>query len=300
MISKPRASFMITVTGLVGLSFPALAQVYSEAQVMPTADVPPEEEAAPQKPAEDLTLLDERTAYTVGARKLKLGILAFQYGITDRVSVGTDPPVWALRAVASVLVPNLHVKFNFFNRGPVALTGQVAGYYALIDKVPNSSVSGDMVTIPLTLFASFRLAERAWLHSELAYVFARALGSGGNLDNADLEGAVSTRTGQAGLMAEYRVTRIFSLTARGRYQFYSGPLAFSGGGTIDPYTTVQVDGQLRPRVEHPWQAVGGVAFLWKHFHLGVGAGYGNYFVPGMDIAVPQVGFVPEASLAVVL
>ena len=293
MISKPRASFLVVMTGLVGLSLPALAQ-------MPTADVPPEEEAAPEKPAEKLTLLDERTAYTIGARELKLGILAFEYGIVDRVSVGTDPPAWALRAVASVLVPNLHVKFNFLNRGPVALTGMVAGYYAFLDKATNSNVSGNLLTIPLSLFASFRLAERAWLHAEGAYVFARALGSGGNLDSADFEGAVSSRAGQAGLMAEYRVTRIFSLTARGRYQFYTGPLAFSGAGTLDPYTSVQVDGQLVPRTEHPWQAVGGVAFLWKHVRLTVGAGYGNYFVPGMDIAAPKQGFVPDASLAVVL
>ena len=68
----------------------------------------------------------------------------------------------------------------------------------------------------------------------------------------------------------------------------------------DPFTTVNVAGTLSPRVEHPWQALAGVAFLWKHFHLIAGGGYGYYFIPGMDIAVPKKSFIPDLSLAVIL
>ena len=49
----------------------------------PGAVVPPE---AP------IPQLDERTAFMVGKNKLKLGILAFEYGILRRLSVGSDPP----------------------------------------------------------------------------------------------------------------------------------------------------------------------------------------------------------------
>jgi hypothetical protein len=101
-------------------------------------------------------------------------------------------------------------------------------------------------------------------------------------------------------MLEWRLTRIFSLTATGRYQVYTGPLTFNASGMTDPFTTVNVAGEVTPRVEHPWQALVGAAFLWKHFHLIAGGGYGYYFIPGMDIAVPKKTFIPDLSLAVIL
>ena len=73
----------------------------------------------------------------------------------------------------------------------------------------------------------------------------------------------------------------------GRVQPYESNVTFGATKTTDPYTTFQLDGQVVPRVRHPWQAVGGVAFLWDHFHLILGVGYGNYFAPGFDIAVPE-------------
>ena len=68
----------------------------------------------------------------------------------------------------------------------------------------------------------------------------------------------------------------------------------------DPYTTGSLNGQFVPAVQHPWEAIGGVALLWRHFHLIVGAGYGYYFVPGLDIANTKKTFVPDLSVAVVL
>jgi hypothetical protein len=256
--------------------------------------------ASPYKPVEhppdDLPRLDERTAYTIGARRLKLGILAFDYGLTERISIGTDPTPWLVRAFRPVLIPNLHLKVLAFERGPLAIGVKGGAYYAFLG---GESEQGHLVTVPLSLFPSVRLATRVWLHLEATYVFARLLGTG-NTDNADLNGAVATRTAQAGAMLELRLTRILSIVAVGRYQFYAGPLVFGASSVLDPSTTVRVDGELRPRVERPWEAVAGIAVLWPHVHLGLGAGYGYYFIPGMDIAVPQLRFIPDASLAIVL
>jgi hypothetical protein len=101
-------------------------------------------------------------------------------------------------------------------------------------------------------------------------------------------------------MLELRVTRIFSLTATGRYQVYTADLAFQGSGNVDPYTTANVDGRAVPAVAHPWEAIGGIAVLWKHFHLILGAGYGYYFLPGLDLAYPKKTIIPDASLSVIL
>ena len=50
-------------------------------------------------------------------------------------------------------------------------------------------------------------------------------------------------------------------------------------------------------MEHPWNATAGVALLWRHLRLVVGAGYGHYFVPGINLPVPKRGIVPDASLS---
>src|SRR5262245_35327475 len=68
--------------------------------------------------------LDEHTALTLGARRFKLGVLSFDYGITDRVTIGTDPPAWAARAVLPMLVPNFHVKVVAIQTDKLWLTGR--------------------------------------------------------------------------------------------------------------------------------------------------------------------------------
>jgi len=104
--------------------------------------------------------------------------------------------------------------------------------------------------------------------------------------------------GQAQLLAEVRIVDWFSLTAVGRYQFYSSTLTVSGSGMADAATTASLDGEVVPRIQHPWEVIGGVAILLKHVHIIAGAGYGYYFVPGLEIPIQKRGFVPDGSLSV--
>ena len=57
-------------------------------------------------------------------------------------------------------------------------------------------------------------------------------------------------------------------------------IPFEAAVDDDPYTTATMTGQLGRAVKHPWEVIGGVAVLWKHFHMIVGGGYGYYFLPG--------------------
>jgi len=298
MCARTVWSTLVAIGLLVSLAARALAagdESVSPIQPVETTTVqaPPPVEAPPPKP---IPLLDERTAYMVGKHTLKLGILAFEYGIIQQLSIGSDPPSWALRAFTGVLVPNLHLKFQILDRDPVAVAVLAAGYYGTISK---SNFSGSLINVPLSLFVSVKVHPRITLHAEGAYVYAHVSGTG-DITQASLNGAGAVRAGQLGLMVQYRVTRIFSLTATGRYQFYVSDVPLSGSSTIDPYTTGTLNGQYVPGVQHPWEAIGGVAFLWHYVHLIVGAGYGYYFVPGLDIANTKKTFVPDASLAVVL
>jgi len=249
---------------------------------------------AEEPPPEQLL---QRTANMIGADRLQIGILSFDYGIVDRLSIGTDPPAWAARAVLSLLIPNLHLKFSLYQRGPIAVALQAAGYLgALKDQ---GSASGTLTAFPLSLFGSFRVHQRVWLHGEGTFNWVRAWGTG-NLNDSGIDGQVASQAAQLGLVAQLQLTRVVSLTATGRYQVYTGKLAFEGSGMLDPYTTASVNGSAEPRVSHPWQAVAGVALLWRHIHLTVGAGYGYYFIPGMDIPYPKQTFVPDASFSVLL
>src|SRR5206468_7853039 len=171
--------------------------------------VPPD--APPPRP---LPLLDERTAYTIGRHTVKLGILAFEFGILDNLSIGTDPPAWALRSFTSVLVPNLHVKYEFFDHGRWAAAAHVAAYYAHLS---SGDTSGDLFDIPLSLFVSVHAEQHLFLHLEATYVYAHLTGSG-DISSASVDGAGAASAVQTGLVAEFRLTRIFSITATGRVQ----------------------------------------------------------------------------------
>jgi hypothetical protein len=131
---------LVVIAGFVGPSR-ALAQESADTVAAPAqaAAGPPVEvaqaTAAPVVPApseQPIPRLDERTAFLVGARTLKLGIFAFDYGITDQVSIGVDPPELALRAFTKVLVPNLHTKLQLLALDPVWVSAQIAAYWANI------------------------------------------------------------------------------------------------------------------------------------------------------------------------
>jgi hypothetical protein len=273
-------------------SAPARAVEEDETVVARTA--PPVE--PPRLVADEARRLDEGTAYMVGRHTLKLGLLAFEFGITEKLSVGSDPLAWAVRAISTIWVPNLHVKYQFWQNQRVAVAGLVGGYFA---DVSNGGTSGSVLEFPLKALVSVICTRHLLVHGDVTYVFARAVGSG-DVRAATVHGAAAVRALQTGLMVQVPVTRIFSLLAVGRVQLYTGDIGFSGNSQVDPYTNVSLNGTFVPAVQHPWQAVAGAGFLWKHFHLMVGAGYGYYFVPGLEIAVPKQSIVPLASLSVLL
>jgi hypothetical protein len=238
----------------------------------------------------------EFTARTEGRRTLRLGILSFDYGITDWLDIGTDPPSWALAAVGSVLVPNLHLKGAFLRRGPVELAAEIAFYYAFVG---HDTAPGNVLILPLTGYATYQIAPRLAVSGELAYVIAEASGAG-DFNRITLGASAATRAFQVGLMGEYRINNVVLVTLRGRVQAYTGPIAFSGNNDLDPFTSVSFDGRLTAPVQHPWCIIPGIAFLWKYFRFTAGVGYGNYFVPGMDVPLEHKTVVPDFSVYVVI
>jgi hypothetical protein len=245
---------------------------------------------------EEALRLDEGTAYMVGRHRLKLGILSIEFGITEKLSIGTDPPAWAVRALSNIWVPNLHLKYQFWSNDRVALAGIIAGYVA---DVSNGGTSGAVFEVPLSGLVSVICTSHLMLHGNLTYVYARAVGTG-DVTEATVHGAAAVRALHTGLMAQVPLTRIFSLLLIGRVQLYTGDVGFSANSQVDPYTNVTVNATMVPAQKHPWQTVAGAAFLWRYVHLVAGVGYGYFFVPGMEVAVPKQTVVPLLSASVLL
>jgi hypothetical protein len=238
--------------------------------------------------------MDEYTAFTVGRHRLKLGVLAFDFGITERLSVGTDPPAWAARSVVDVVIPNLHVKYTLIDDERFRLSAQAAFYY--YDLTSADVASGSLVAVPLTLWGSLPLLDKLSLHLEGAWNIIRASGTG-NADEADIKGAVATEALQTGAMLSYRVRPRLALNLRGRWQAWMRPLEIDGEKQFDPYTRADLHATVEPRRQHPLAMVVSGAYFWDHVHLSLGVGYGSYFIPGPNVYLDYQGIIPEASLS---
>jgi len=149
---------------------------------------------------------------------------------------------------------------------------------------------------PLSAFASYQIQPQVWLHGEATYNMVFASGSG-DLRKTTLGATAAAQSVQLGLMGEYRIRPDIAITLRGRLQVFTSKLAASGSSNPDAFTSINVDARLTPH-SYPWEIVPGVSFLWTRVRLSAGVGYGNYFVPNMDIARGTKSIVPEANFAV--
>jgi hypothetical protein len=278
--------------GLLALVFAAAAVAPSMARAQVVAATAPPPAPVPRWDPDRVNQLDANTARLIGARRIKLGVLSFDLGLLSWLSIGTDPPAWAIRAIRPPLVPNLHLKVALLRTDFLAISGQVAGYYA---DISTTRANGHLLALPFTLLATVPIGARTWVHLEGAYNWLRGFGAGDE-SRAEIRGAVVARTIQVGAMVEVRVSRVVALLARGRYQVDESPIILSGGGQVDAYTHVQLDAQVRTSVQHPAMGIAGLACTWSHFGFVAGGGYGHYFVPGANVALAYRGFVPEASL----
>src|SRR5262249_42756227 len=148
--------------------------------------------------------------------------------------------------------------------------------------------------VPISGLVSYRPVRDFWIHPLVAYTIVHAFGDV-DFGRFTLGGTAATRSVQVGLTLQYQITSVISLTLWSRVQVFTGQIAVSGSGAVDASTTATVDARITPGVQHPFAVVPGVAFLWKHFRFTVGAGYGNFFVPGAEVSLRGAGFVPDAS-----
>jgi hypothetical protein len=235
------------------------------------------------------------TTYTIDQGNLALGLLSIDYGILEGLSVGTDPPAWAARVATPFWIPNLHVKWAFIRTPEFRLAAQLGAYAG----GPNRSRNDvSFLAVPVSLFASAPLTSRLEGHLEGTYGYAYAWGTGSPGD-LTIEGAVAANVLQFGALLTYRVSDLFRLTLRGRFQAYASPVVLRGDTRLDERTTAHMEVELEPEGLIHWMAAPGVAFLWTRVHLWLGVGYGNFFLPGVIYPLPDRNIVPEGTVYVI-
>lgn len=229
-------------------------------------------------------------AYTLSEGDLHVGIWKLQWAPWDFLTVGTYLWPWAVKA------PNLHGKAQVWSNDTFAVGAELSVIRFDPQSFSKDNPSAALTIAPFELYGSWRASE-AWTFSAgLVTAFVKVEG---DVDAADLQGAVAGSNAQLGATAEWRLSETFALTLHGRYLLTQ---VISGSATstiqIDEYTTVEVVGTGESDVLDFSAAAltARATWSWDSFNLRVGGSYGNYTIPVIGLVLPGKIFVPDFDL----
>jgi len=233
--------------------------------------------------------LPDGTAYTIGTRTYRVGLVKQQVGVLDNLDLGTRAPLWALGLV------NVHGKVTAIQtkRVDVALDGEYINTSLDRFGVPD----GRLTLYPVGWTASWMIGKRVSLHGGTGWMVASAegqldsaaLGDGiAAVTGADIGDVLGDELGQGGVygganvslfqtrfQAEYRLNRRDSIVLRSNNWLYLNALVAAGlaSGT-DQGTEVSAGASARVRVPltDSLQALTTLSwqFSWRRANLRLG------------------------------
>jgi hypothetical protein len=205
------------------------------------------------------------TAYTIGAKTVRIGLVNQQIGLLDNLDVGTRVPLWAL-GVANVggKVHAIQTK-----RIDVALSGELLSASLEPFGVPG----GNIRVTPIGWRASGLLHRRFSVHGGTAWTIADASGSlrgpqlidalesvtgadlgrtlGRELGDAGVYGGATLTLFQTQLMADYRLNRRDSIVLRSNNYLYVQGLVAAGVDVGEQANGTEVEAGVSARVKVP-------------------------------------------------
>lgn len=244
----------------------------------------------------------DKTAYTLKPREFSLGILEAQAGITREVLAGTYVPTWFAFPLLGVPIPSAFVKVRDPFQGPLAFSGRVNFLYvdagALASELLKNSGSddGSVFLLPLEVAASYRFNRIFSQSLTLTYVLVTV--DGKYESDASIHGAAALSNVSVGTFSEWRLTRVLALTLLLKAMVYRGN-AHVRANFVEGSTTAEADlGARDPISGLVACAVPGVSLSFSHVNLELGLGYGHYWLPIVQLPLPEPGLVPEANFYV--
>jgi hypothetical protein len=224
-------------------------------------------------------------AYTRPKGTLAVGPIKVEHGIIDEIMVGTYVPPWFAFPVLKVPIPSVYAKFRTSWWDPVTLSlradvAYVSGTAIAELKDENASASGVSTTGDIA--ASWRIDERWSATLALDYARLRAIGESKD-EAASVEGASTADTYSVRAFGEWRLTRVFAVTLLFRYLVYQSPISVDSTSESD---SVSVDADLSAEgaVQKRFSITPGVSFVWDHWELSGGVGYGVFYLPLLGLA----------------
>jgi hypothetical protein len=243
-------------------------------------------------PGQDST---DDTAFVMPPGQVRLGLWKLEVGVTDGVQLGTYVVPWLAWAF-DVNLANATVKFRLLERDAFALSLRVNALYVQKDL---GDVPFRIWALPMELVASFRRSEAVIIHAGVTGTYMQLSGVYEPEEYGVLQGAVAANSLQAFAMLEYRMSRTTALLVHGRligHQTVSGNA--SGTFMVNERTTVDVAGHASADVplDLGGNVGGAVHWSWDHLNLRLGASYGNYVVPAINLVIPVTLFIPEIDI----
>jgi hypothetical protein len=238
--------------------------------------------------------LIDYTAYTLRRNEFRLGLQELEFGPLGWMTIGTDMLPYVAQLYLPAAAPNAHIKLSLETpRFAVAVRGAL--YYAFLSQSVGGADGANAFIAPVSVLGSVPLNDRWSLHGEASYIFVNAA-SDVNVSSLEMQGTAVVRAVQLGAMVELRTTRWLALTLRGRWQPWVSPLQVNASTHPDAETTATVQGEVVP-TRDAWMAIFSTEFSWKNFNMRLGAGYGFWFVPSLNLALAYEGVVADADLA---
>jgi len=236
-----------------------------------------------------------QTAHTLNQGEWQIGLLTTEVGVLDELELGIDHLYYALP------IFNAHAKVRLYRDGDWAIAIRANIFYldvSLFWWVDSPTTRGWLVSWPIELVGSIPLADDFSLHP-----FAALSLSSGKLEQTsdDYGGAAAANNFQIGASLEWRLSRVVALNLRFRFAPWVDVSA-AGGGTIQvtPATSIDVaaSGALdTSEAEFAFSGLLAAHFSWSWFNMRLGAGYGNFNLPGINFLFVQKSPIVELGLS---
>lgn len=243
----------------------------------------------------DEHVVDDSAWTPRGDKRWRLSLVRLDYGLTDRLSVGTYTWPW----LAST--PNLNVKWQFY-LGSFMQWAARASLFRL-DTAAFDPDSDDAPVFTLAVFEvsnSWSLGRKHELSHNLAYAAVRVRGEVTS-DTLSGFGELGVTNLQYVAAYELRLSKTLALLVKGRYVL-AQVLDGATDVTLEPdaFTTIEIVGSGQDaRTLHAGRLFSIAPSLvgsWNSFNVRAGVGYGNYNLPGINFTLESRGFFPEFDL----
>jgi hypothetical protein len=245
-------------------------------------------------------LLDT-TAYSLGRREFRLGLMKLSYGVFKHLQISTYTVPWLaglfLDEFETVGSPNIELKSTLINRRRFALSVSFELVWGRVSSCTNPNreaevacvsseefSSVDWLVYPISVTSSVRINSRVSVHMGAQYTATQAVGGAQPVDS-EVSGSAVVDMLQLYGMFEWRLSRVVALTLTTRWLPYVSQTVVRFELPSDE-TDIRGGIQVDILDNNAFAVIPGAVFSWRRANIRLGVGYGAYFAEPVGLAVP--------------